>query len=340
MKIIVSQSTDQRCSDKTLGASTSSWIQLIILSIIWGGAFFLIELALRGISPGWLVAARMGAAAAFMCLLWAFQGFKLHTGSTRNWMGLVLLGVLNTSIPFFLLSWGQQHVSSSVAGVSMASAGLIALPLSHYFVPDEIVTKQKIMGFAVGFFGILLLFNIGKNTSLGNSVELAGLLACLFAASCYAMSSVLLKNLSMYHPVGLSALSMLVGALVSFIIALGIEGTPPPVSNETVGVLLILGIVPTAVANLIRIRIIRDAGPIFLSNVSYLCPAWAVVFGALFLKDEISASLIGGLIMILSGVAISQVSHRPTISLKYSFLCRERLQISKLPKFSSSKSEA
>jgi drug/metabolite transporter (DMT)-like permease len=340
MKIIFSQTKGQPYANKVNGASVSSWVQLILLSIIWGGAFFLIELALRGISPGWLVAARMGAAAAFMCLLWAYHGFTLQTGSTRNWMGLALLGVLNTSIPFFLLSWGQQHVSSSVAGVSMASAGLIALPLSHYFVPDEIVTKQKVMGFSVGFLGILLLFNIGKSASLGSSVELAGLVACLFAASCYAMSSVLLKNLSMYHPVGLSALSMLVGALVSFLIALGLEGAPPPVSNETVGVLLVLGIVPTALANLIRIRIIRDEGPVFLSNVSYLCPAWAVVFGALFLKDEISASLIGGLVMILSGVAISQAGHRPIKSLKFNFLCRERLQASKLPKFSSSKSEA
>ena len=339
MKTMVSQTTDQSFANKLNRASASSWVRLITLSIIWGGAFFLIELALRGISPGWLVAGRMSAAAAFMCLLWAYHGFKLHTGSSRNWMSLMLLGVLNTSVPFFLLSWGQQYVSSSVAGVSMASAGLIALPLSHYFVPDEIVTKQKVMGFSVGFLGILLLFNIGKNTSFGNPTGLAGLLACLFAAGCYAMSSVILRNLSMYHPVGLSALSMLIGALVSFLIAFGMEGAPSPVSNETISVLLVLGIVPTAIANLMRVRIIRDAGPIFLSTVSYLCPAWAVVFGALFLKDEISPSLIGGLLFILCGVAISQADQLPMRRVKFNLVGLERLQASTSPRFPSSKPE-
>jgi drug/metabolite transporter (DMT)-like permease len=286
----------------------SSWVLLIALSIIWGSAFFLIELALRGISPGWLVAARMSIAAAFTCMLWASHGFSLRLGRRSDGLGLILLGLFNTALPFFLLSWGQQYVSSSLAGVSMASAGLIMLPLAHFFAPSETVDRRKIMGFLTGFVGILLLFDIDNASFSGKKDELFGGLACLLAACSYAISSIIMKRLSTVDAVGLSALSMLTGALLSVGFALATEGSPPSVASDTMSIIIILAIIPTAFANLMRIRIIRQSGPIFLSSVSYLVPAWAVVFGALFLGEEVTYSLIMSLVLILSGVAISQLS--------------------------------
>ena len=297
--------------------SLSSWVSLIVLSIIWGSSFFLIELALKGISPAWLVAARMGIATAFTFMLWASHQFALELGTRRNGMGLILLGLFNTALPFFLLSWGQQHVSSSLAGVSMAPAGLIMLPLAHFFAPSETVDKRKLIGFIIGFVGILLLFDVhGASVSLEKH-EFFGGLACLLAATCYAISSIIMKRLSAVNPVGLSALSMLVGALLSVAFALATEGGPPVIASDTMSVVIILAIIPTAFANLMRIRIIRQSGPIFLSSVSYLVPAWAVLFGALFLGEEVTYSLVLSLTLILSGVAISQLSDERVLSFGY-----------------------
>ena len=294
--------------------SLSSWVSLIALSIIWGSSFFLIELALKGISPAWLVAARMGIATAFTFMLWASHRFALELGTRRNGMGLILLGLFNTALPFFLLSWGQQHVSSSLAGVSMASAGLIMLPLAHFFAPSETVDRRKIMGFLTGFVGILLLFDIDNASFSGKKDELFGGLACLLAACSYAVSSIIMKRLATVDAVGLSALSMLTGALLSVGFALATEGSPPSVASDTMSIIIILAIIPTAFANLMRIRIIRQSGPIFLSSVSYLVPAWAVLFGALFLGEEVTYALVLSLVLILSGVAICQLSDERVLS--------------------------
>jgi len=126
-----------------------------------------------------------------------------------------------------------------------------------------------------------------------------------------------MKRLSAVNPVGLSALSMLVGALLSVAFALATEGGPPVIASDTMSVVIILAIIPTAFANLMRIRIIRQSGPIFLSSVSYLVPAWAVLFGTLFLGEEVTYSLVLSLTLILSGVAISQLSDERVLSFGY-----------------------
>lgn len=87
------------------------WLMIAILGFVWGGTFLLIKLALEGTTPFWLAASRIGFAALLLSAIWGARGFKLFKDQT-NWPSLTLIGILSTALPFMLISWGQQHVSS------------------------------------------------------------------------------------------------------------------------------------------------------------------------------------------------------------------------------------
>ena len=107
-------------------------------------------------SPYWLVAYRMGIAAGLSFIIWGGSGWTLFTTQERSYLPLLMITLLNAAVPFTLISWGQQHVSSGFAGVSMAAVGLFVLPLAHVLVPEKRST-QKHYAFLIGFGGVLLL---------------------------------------------------------------------------------------------------------------------------------------------------------------------------------------
>ena len=279
-----------------------------LLSFIWGGTFLVTEVALTGITPFWLAASRIGFAAIVMTLLWATRGFKLfETTLTRAQTSTVLfIGAASSAIPFALLAWGQQYVTSGFAGVSMASVALIVLPLAHFMVPDERITLRKSVGFIVGFCGVVILIGGQAFESTGTTLEMPGRMACVAAASCYAISSILLRRLPEVDPIGLATVLLIIGGCIAIPVALIVEGWPPLPSPKILMVLAFLGLVPTAAANLLRVLVVRSAGPVFMSLVNYQVPVWSVVLGALILSEPLPPSLLYAMALILAGVALSQ----------------------------------
>lgn len=286
----------------------ASWLMILILGITWGGTFLVIELALPGIAPFWLAAARIGFGAALTVAVWQARGGRLFAAPVppRQWAVLTAIGVLSSALPFSLLSWGQQYVTSGFAGVSMASTALIVLPLAHFFVPGERMTWRRGAGFAIGFAGVALLVGGQAFQSSGSAMELPGRLACIAAAACYAVSGILMRRLPTVDPVGLSAVLLLVGAV--FVIPAAWIANGPPVMPDawTLGLLAFLGLVPTAAANLLRVTVVRSAGPVFLSLVNYLVPMFSVLLGAVILAEPLPPALIWAMALILAGVGLSQ----------------------------------
>ena len=137
--------------------TAKSWGMVAVLGLIWGSTFLVIEVALEGITPFWLAAGRITFAALLTSAIWCLRGWRLHLGPDHDWSGLFAVGLLSTAIPFQLLSWGQQYVTSAFAGVSMASVALIVLPLSHFLIPGERITPRRLLGFIIGFFGVVVL---------------------------------------------------------------------------------------------------------------------------------------------------------------------------------------
>ena len=279
-----------------------------LLGLIWGGTFLVQELALAGLTPFWLAASRIGFGAALTCAVWALRGGRLFFGKPNalQWVTLFSIGFLSSTIPFMLLAWGQQFVTSGFAGVSMASVALIVLPLAHVFVPGERMTLRRTLGFVIGFAGVALLIGGQALETTGLSMEMPGRIACVAAAGCYAVSSVQLRTLPPVDPIGLSAVLLLIGALGVVPAALVVEGVPAMPEARTLWLVAFLGLVPTAGANLLRVTLVRSAGPVFLSIVNYMVPVWSVLLGALILFEPLPPSLLTALVLILCGVGLSQ----------------------------------
>lgn len=286
-----------------------SWLMVAILGLTWGGTFMVTEVALAGgMPPFWLAASRVGIAAVLMTAIWTIMGFPLFSekidGAARR--DIVLIGGLSSAIPFSLLAWGQQYVSSGFAGVSMAAVALIVLPLAHFTVPGEQMTPRKTVGFLIGFVGVVILIGGQAFESTGAAFETPGRIACVLAASCYAIGSIMLRRLPAVHPIGLATVLLIIGAVMTIPVAWAVEGPPPLPSPEILAVLAFLGLIPTAGANFLRVLVVRSAGPVFMSLVNYQVPVWSVVLGGLILGEALPKSLLLAMSLILLGVGLSQ----------------------------------
>lgn len=285
----------------------ASWLMIAILGLVWGASFLFIEVALEGITPFWLAAARISFAALLMTAIWGVRGWALFA-ETRSgtWRTVLVIGTLSSAVPFMLLSWGQQYVTSGFAGVCMAAVALIVLPLAHFLVPGERLTARKSLGFLLGFLGVVVLIGGQAFVSTGIPLETFGRLACIGAAACYALSSVLVRRLPSVDAIGLATVLLIVGACVVIPAAWLREGPPPMPDRQTLAVLVVLGAVQTAAANFLRVLVIRSAGPTFMSLTNYQVPLWSVILGAFILGEPLPASLLLALVLILAGVGLSQ----------------------------------
>ena len=285
-----------------------SWLLLTVLGLIWGSTFMIIELALKGVTPFWLAAARISIAAVITNIIWFFSKKELFQTQSKDWPTLIFSGVFATAAPFIALSWGQQYVTSAFAGISMASVALLVLPLSYLFITSERITTTTVLGIFCGFCGVFILLGPEVFMASNDAREKYGRLACLFATFCYATSAVLTRRLPPIDPIGLAAVSLTSGAIFVIPAAWLIEGGPPIVSKQTLFYLFILGIFPTAAATFLRIVIIRTAGPVFMTLTNFQVPVWSVFFSILILNEPFKISMLVALALILSGLLINQTS--------------------------------
>ncbi|TCS62406.1 drug/metabolite transporter (DMT)-like permease [Primorskyibacter sedentarius] len=283
-----------------------SWLMVLTLGVVWGATFMFMEIALRGMTPFWLAAGRISFAAVLTLTVWLAGSRKLFLTEKRDWGALCLVGILSTALPFLLLSWGMQYVTSGFAGVSMATVALMVLPLAHFLVPGERMSLRRFIGFLIGFAGVAVLIGPEAFAPSGAAMEPLGRLACIGVAACYAVSSIAMRRLPPVDPIGLAAVPMLIGALFVIPLAWLREGPPPMPDTQTLIVIAMLGLVPTAGANLLRVLVIRSAGPVFMSLTNYIVPLCSVFLGALVLGEPLHSSLLVALILILAGVALSQ----------------------------------
>ncbi len=287
--------------------TAKSWVMIGTLGVVWGAAFLGIEIALEGITPFWLAAGRLIAAAAVLALFWRISGGAPPPRTTirRHWPRLLLIAAFSSTVPFTLLALGQQTVTSGFAGVSMAAVPLFVLPLAHVFLPGESLTWARAGGFVVGFLGVLVLIGGKAFDSSGATYEWAGRLACLGAGLSYAVSSILMRRFPPIAPATLAMLLTLGGAVISVIAALIIEGVPEIPPTRPLMALLLLGLIPTGLANILRVTVIRTAGPPFMTLTNFMVPVWSVLFGTLILGETLPPSLFLALALILAALAIS-----------------------------------
>lgn len=288
-----------------------NWLLLILLGLIWGGSFLAVSYALEGFGPITIAAVRIAIGAVIVTAASILLGHGLPSFVTaegrRTWVFALGMALFTNAIPFSLLSWAQQHVSSGYAGITMAMGPLFVLPLSHYLVPGHRLTPVKTFGFFVGFAGVVILIGPAQILQSGGSdIENIARLAAVGASACYAIGSIITRLSPQGPQLAFGAAALMLASVILLPVALVVEGVPAMPEPRALLGLLYLGVVPTALATVILVFVIKSAGPAFMSLVNYQVPVWAVIFGMVFLGESLPASFLWALGLILAGLAISQ----------------------------------
>ena len=297
-----------------ISAGLKNWLLLIMLGVIWGASFMGSKFALTGLSPLWVAALRILIGAVALTILVHSLGRRLpdlkgKTGK-KIWVHALGMAVFTNALPFTLLSWGQIYVTSSFAGITMAVVPLLVLPLAYFLVPGDMMGWQKVIGFIIGFTGTVVLIGLDAFQITGGDWVPIARLACVMAACCYAIGSIITRLCPPTSTMGFAAAGLILAATIIVPIALMVEGVPSTAPVPAILGVTFLGLFTTAFATIILVTIINSAGPSFLSLVNYQVPIWAVVFGVGLLGETLPSQFLYALGLIISGVAISQTQFK------------------------------
>jgi drug/metabolite transporter (DMT)-like permease len=287
--------------------TSTDWLLLLILSLIWGTSFLFTKVAVHATAPVTIVLARVSIGAVTLTTLLFAIGLRFPPPG-KIWVHFFALGIMGNALPFFLITWGQHGIDSGLAGILMAIMPLATLLLAHFFV-DERMTSRKTVGFIAGFAGIVVLLGPGALRELGGGrSDVERQAAVLGGALCYAVNVVMARRLPPTHALVVSAATLIAATFV-MLGALTLQGDGLVAmlpTRRSLPSVLWLGLVSTAFATIIYFRIIASAGPTFTSLTNYLIPVIAVVAGTTLLGEKPETSALLALAMILGGVAMSQ----------------------------------
>ncbi len=284
--------------------SAGDWLLLFALSAMWGSAFLFIKLGVATVPPATLVAGRLALGAIILYAALCWRGLRLPRLG-RDWWPYAVLAVVGNAAPFYLISWGQQTITSALAGILMAIMPLTTLLLAHFYVAGDRITAWRIAGFTIGFGGIVVL--MGPSALAGLDADLVAELAVLAGAVCYAANSVLARRLISADFLVAATAVLIAGTVLVLPLALWFDQpwTLTP-SAESVAAIVWLGIGPTALATILYFQLIATAGPTFMSLVNYLSPVIALAAGVLLLGEQPGPRAFAGLALILFGIAVSR----------------------------------
>jgi len=223
---------------------------------------------------------------------------------------LIFIGIAGNFLPFYLISWSEQYIKSSTAGILMGVGPILTLILSHFFTKDDKFTISKFVSICIGFIGVLFIFEIDSlfNFKSSNSIQLLSKFLIILAALGYMISNIVAYNtLKHIDSFSITFFATFFGALVSIpFLILSELNQPSYISIKSVLPILYLGLFPTALAFQLRYYITKTSGPVFLSYVAYLIPIFALIWGFVLLSEKINFSSIIGISLILFGVYVGR----------------------------------
>jgi drug/metabolite transporter (DMT)-like permease len=279
---------------------------LTLLALIWGASFMLIKIADRELAPATLILGRLGSAAV---LLAAIAMLRLGPRATlaeirRKWHWLVVIGLVNTAVPFWLLSWGETRIDSGLASIIQGAVPIFNALLAFAFFREERVTGLRLVGLGIGFVGVAMLIGDQPHG------KLLGALAVVGMALCYAIGTLLAGRYLRGTPPLVVALASCVVSTIAVLPAGVIEAPAGMWHGKTIAAILVLGFVGTAIAYLLFFALIQRAGANYATLVTYLVPPIALAYAAIFLGESFGAVAFGSLALILAGVALATGSVR------------------------------
>ena len=282
----------------------SYWPLILLLAAMWGASYLFIKVAVEDIPPAAMTDLRLAIAAV---LLTAYLAQRTGAASAlaelrRAWIPCLVLGIVNAAVPMTLVAWGETHIDSSIAGIAQASVPIFVAILGLRFLPHDPLRAAQILGLAVGLAGVALITGVHPD---GGAWAVAGTFAVVLSSLSYAAGGIYgqLKVHGTPGPV-LATGSMIAGAIALTPFAIADPPTQTPGATAVAG-LLALALIPTFLGQLLLFRVLWLFGSRRLSLVTFLMPAFAVVYGAVLLEEPISAAALGGLALILLGVVLA-----------------------------------
>lgn len=284
-----------------------SWLLMGLLAAMWGASYLFIKVALDGgLEPVFIVFARIALGAVVLVPIALRRG---ALAAVRGRVGaIVFMAVVQVVVPFLLITYGERHVASSLAGILVASAPIFTALIAARIDEEERPRGIAAAGVVLGIAGVVLLFGVDLS---GDAEALAGGLMVLLASLGYAIGGLFLKHRLRGVPaVAIAASTMLAGAIVLLPAALlSLPAAAPSV--KTIGALLALGAGGTGIAFAIFYTLIVGVGPSRAALVTYIAPGFAVVYGVWLLDEPLTAGALLGLGLILAGSWVAAEGRLP-----------------------------
>ena len=287
--------------------TSKGWAAFAAMSLIWGFPYLFIKVAIDdGVSPIFLSFARIALGAAVLLLLAWRAGVM---GQLRGrWHWIAVFAVIEITLPFPLIAAGEQHLSSSLAAILIASVPLIVALLAIPFDKAEKASGVRLIGLLVGFAGVVVLVGIDV---AGNADELLGAVFILLAACGYASAPMILRRKfgDVDARAAMGATLLIATALLAIPAAFTAPSETP--TDEAIASMVILGLVCTALALVVFQFLILEAGPGRATVITYLNPVIAVALGVAILGERPGAGAVAGLLLILAGSWLSTDGRLP-----------------------------
>jgi drug/metabolite transporter (DMT)-like permease len=275
---------------------------LVALSAIWGSSFLFIKVGVEELEPAVVVCGRLLVGALVLLPVALARGGL--SGLRAMLVPIAVLGALNNALPYWLLSFAETRIDSGLAAVIQAAAPIFTVLLAIRIDPSQRVTGLRLAGVGLGFVGVALL------VGLQEGAELLGAVAVVGTALCYAVSVLYAgRAIRSFSPLDVSIGQLSVGALLTLPAAL-VQWPAETPSAKVVGAVLVLGVLGTGVAYLLYFALIVRAGASRAILVTYLVPAFALVYGWLILGEAVTPSALAGLALILGGTALATGGRR------------------------------
>lgn len=272
----------------------AEWTLLLLLSLIWGGSFFFNAVALQGLPPMLVVLGRVFVGALGLLAIIRVAG--LHLAPYRHrWRQFLILSLLNTTLPFSLIVWGQQHIDSGLAAVINATTPAFTILVTHFYTSDEHASLQKIIGAIIGLGGVMLL--IGTDAVLGFGDHVLGQLAVLGATFCYACAATYTRRMTDMPPMitGFGQLSASTLTLAPIAITVSRPWELPMPDLNVIGAIICLGLICSAFAYVLFFRILTNSGATNVSLVTLFIPLSATALGVAFLNEPFTLRIVWGM---------------------------------------------
>lgn len=284
-------------------ATRTEWLIFIALGFAWGSSYLFIKIGVESFGTFTLIALRLMIGAAFLWIAFRLNGTKLPR-ERRIYGHLIVMALINITIPFALITWAEQSVDSAVAAILNATVPLWVIVIAPMFLPDEPIRINGVVGLAVGFIGVVLLVSPGLASATG---DMAGTIALLGSALAYALGNVYSRrNVRGLAPLVPAVFQVSFAFIIVAAIALVIDRpweTAHPDARGWFSVVW-LGIFGSGFAYMLYFRLLDRWGATRTSMVAYLLPVCGIVLGFLVLHEHIDVTLILGTALIIAGVAL------------------------------------